>query len=124
MRHKPKVRLCVCGNFQDSQPHMKDENAAETVPVEIVRLMLALLARNPSWNALSLDVSAVFLNAVLGNKETILMKPIGPSQAWFDTSWSVATGVAGNIWAETISRLMGGASRLCAERSRSSPSGG
>ncbi|CAE7399595.1 unnamed protein product [Symbiodinium pilosum] len=75
MRYKPKVRLCVCGNFQEAQPHLKDENAAETVPIEIVRLMLALLARNPSWNALSLDVSAAFLNAELGNKETILMKP-------------------------------------------------
>ena len=75
MKYKPTVRLCVCGNFQDSQPHMKDENAAETLPIEIVRLMLALLARNPSWNALSLDVSAAFLNAVLGNKEIILMKP-------------------------------------------------
>ena len=75
MRYKPKVRLCVCGNFQESQPHMKDENAAETVPIEIVRLMLILLARNPLWNALSLDVSAAFLNALLGTKETILMKP-------------------------------------------------
>ena len=65
MRYKPKVRLCVCGNFQESQPHMKDENAAETVPIEIVRLMLILLARNPLWNALSLDVSAAFLNALL-----------------------------------------------------------
>ena len=75
MKHKPKVRLCVCGNFQESQPHMKDENAAETVPIEIIRLMLALLARNPTWNALSLDVSAAFLNAELGSKEIILMKP-------------------------------------------------
>ena len=75
MRYKPKVRLCVSGNFQESQPHMKDENAAETVPIEIVRLMLILLARNPSWDALSLDVSAAFLNAVLGTRETILMKP-------------------------------------------------
>ena len=75
MKYKPKVRLCVCGNFQESQPHMKDENAAETVPIEIIRLMLTLLARHPLWNALSLDVSAAFLNAVLGTKEIILMKP-------------------------------------------------
>ena len=37
--------------------------------------MLALLARNPLWNVRTLDVSATFLNAELGNKETILMKP-------------------------------------------------
>ena len=74
-RFKPKVRLCVCGNFEEVKPEMKDANAAETVPVEILRLMLTLLATHLSWSALSLDISAAFLNAVLTGKEVILMQP-------------------------------------------------
>ena len=74
-RFKPKVRLCVCGNVEEVKPEMKDANAAETVPVEVLRLMLTLLATHLSWSALSLDISAAFLNAVLTGKEVILMQP-------------------------------------------------
>ena len=60
LRFKPKVRLCVCGNFEEVHPEMKDANAAETVPIEILRLIASLLAMNPGWSALSLDICAAF----------------------------------------------------------------
>ncbi|CAE7231546.1 unnamed protein product [Symbiodinium sp. CCMP2592] len=74
-RFKPKVRLCVCGNFEEVKPGMKDANAAETVPIEVLRLMLTLLAMHVTWAALSLDISAAFLNAVLTGSDIILMQP-------------------------------------------------
>ncbi|OLP94992.1 Retrovirus-related Pol polyprotein from transposon TNT 1-94 [Symbiodinium microadriaticum] len=74
-RFKAKVRLCVCGNFEEVKPEMKDANAAETVPVEVLRLLLTLLTMHLTWSALSLDISAAFLNAVLTGKDIILMQP-------------------------------------------------
>ena len=74
-RFKAKGRLCVCGNFEEVKPEMKDANAAETVPVEVLRLLLTLLTMHLTWSALSLDISAAFLNAVLTGKDLILMQP-------------------------------------------------
>ena len=54
---------------------MKDANAAETVPIETLRLIASLLAMNPGWSALSLDICAAFLNAMLPPGELVLMRP-------------------------------------------------
>ena len=76
LRFKPKVVcVCVCGNFEEVHPEMKDANAAETVPIETLRLIASLLAMNPGWSALSLDICAAFLNAMLPPGELLLMRP-------------------------------------------------
>lgn len=70
-----KVRLVACGNFQeDTTPHML-ENYSANPSQELLRLMLAMLARHPSWNALVLDVSCAFLNALLGDEKVLIRPP-------------------------------------------------
>ena len=72
---KAKVRLVACGNFQPNQEIDESEIACENLNPEALRLMYGRLASEDLWEALSLDISAAFLNSPLPKHEKILLRP-------------------------------------------------
>ena len=57
---KARSRVVGCGNFQNTSDATKEEFASCNVDPEVVRFMLAMLASNPTWTALSWDVVCAF----------------------------------------------------------------
>ena len=73
--YKPRSRIVVCGNFQNTEGSCKEDFASVNVDPEAVRYMLALLAEHRDWTALSWDVACAFLNAYLSEKHRAVVRP-------------------------------------------------
>ena len=72
---KARVRLVACGNFQADSEVNASEIECENLNPEALRLVYGRLAAEKHWEGLTLDISAAFLNSLLPENESILLRP-------------------------------------------------
>ena len=70
-----RVRLVVCGNYEDTSGIDTSAYASSNVDVNCLRVMYSELANHQEWEGMGFDVSHAFLYSDLKSKNTILMRP-------------------------------------------------
>ena len=70
-----RVRLVVCGNYEDTSGIDTSAYASSNVDVNCLRVMCSELANHQDWEGMGFDVSHAFLYSDLKSKNTILMRP-------------------------------------------------
>ena len=70
-----RVRLVVCGNYEDTSGIDTSAYASSNVDVNCLRVMYTELANHEEWDGMGFDVSHAFLYSDLKSKNTILMRP-------------------------------------------------
>ena len=69
--YKHKSRLVICGNFAAWGEH---STATTNLDAPLLRLMLSL-ACSPETTWSSIDIASTFLNAEIGEQDTVLVTP-------------------------------------------------
>ncbi|OLP88022.1 hypothetical protein AK812_SmicGene30703 [Symbiodinium microadriaticum] len=72
---KEKSRIVACGNYEAATSDEGQPWTSSNVPAEIIRLFVAMAARQRSWGIGAFDVEAAFLNAPLSTEEAVLITP-------------------------------------------------
>ena len=70
-----KVRLVVCGNFEDTSGVDPSPYASSNVDATCLRVMHSELAAHEDWEGMAFDVSNAFLYSELKSENTSLMRP-------------------------------------------------
>ena len=70
-----RVRLVVCGNYEDTSGIDTSAYASSNVDVNCLRVMYSELANHQEWEGMGFDVSQALLYSDLKSKNTILMRP-------------------------------------------------